>query len=123
MALRYFATGDNMRTIGDTMGFHKWSVSRSVRDVSEALTNVSPRFIKWPSTDDEKSSNKKGFYAIARFPGVIGAIDGTHVRIMAPSEHESVYVNRKGFHSLNVQAVCNHEGDHVYVFFTILHFT
>jgi hypothetical protein len=56
MTLRYYVTRDKMRTISDTMGFHKSSVSRSVRVVLEALTNVSPRFIKWPSSDEEKSA-------------------------------------------------------------------
>eukprot|EP00105_Crassostrea_gigas_P036952 XP_019921100.1 PREDICTED: putative nuclease HARBI1 [Crassostrea gigas] len=42
--------------------------------------------------------------------GVIGCIDGTHVRIQALLEDEAVYVNRKGFHSINVQAICDHEG-------------
>ncbi|XP_052701843.1 putative nuclease HARBI1 [Crassostrea angulata] len=110
IALRYFATGDNMKTVGDTLGFHKSSVSRSVRDVSQALTDVSPKFIKWPSTTREKMAIKKRFYGISGFPAVIGAVDGTHVRIIAPSEHESVYVNRKGFHSINTQAICDHEG-------------
>ncbi|VDI18679.1 Hypothetical predicted protein [Mytilus galloprovincialis] len=40
----------------------------------------------------------------------IGAIDGTHVRIQAPSEDEASFVNRKGVHSVNVQAVCDAKG-------------
>ena len=34
-----------------------------------------------------------------------GAIDGTHIPIIAPTESRTVYVNRKGFHSVIVQAV------------------
>ena len=30
-------------------------------------------------------------------------IDGTHVRILGPKEHEGEYVNRKMQHSINVQ--------------------
>ncbi|XP_064645136.1 putative nuclease HARBI1 [Lineus longissimus] len=44
---------------------------------------------------------------MARFPRVIGAIDGTHCRIKKPSINENVYVNRKGFHSINVMLVCD----------------
>uniref|UniRef100_A0A3P9BSJ7 Putative nuclease HARBI1 n=1 Tax=Maylandia zebra TaxID=106582 RepID=A0A3P9BSJ7_9CICH len=42
-----------------------------------------------------------------RFPGVVGVIDGTHVRIIAPSEDEAVFVNGRNFHSINVQIVVN----------------
>ncbi|KAK0136546.1 putative nuclease HARBI1 [Merluccius polli] len=44
---------------------------------------------------------------IADFPNVIGAIDCTHIAIKAPSEGEYAYVNRKHFHSLNVQIICD----------------
>ncbi|XP_046873620.1 putative nuclease HARBI1 [Hypomesus transpacificus] len=47
------------------------------------------------------------FHAIAGFPNVVGAIDGTHVRLQAPSSDEHLYVNRKGYHSINVQAICD----------------
>ena len=54
---------------------------------------------------------KNEFYLRGGFPCVIGCVDGTHVRLQAPSKHENNYVNRKGFHSINVQGVCNHEGE------------
>ncbi|XP_052788514.1 putative nuclease HARBI1 [Mya arenaria] len=45
------------------------------------------------------------YQGIARFPNVIGVIDGTHIGIKAPHEHEEVFVNRMGDHSINVQVV------------------
>lgn len=46
------------------------------------------------------------FYEETGFPGVIGAIDCTHIRIKRPKrEVESCYYNRKGYHSKNVQLV------------------
>lgn len=39
-------------------------------------------------------------------PGVIGAIDGTHIKITASHEHSDSYVNRKGFHSIQLQVSC-----------------
>jgi hypothetical protein len=51
------------------------------------------------------------FYAIAGFPSIVGIVDGTHVRIQAPSlATERDYVNRKNQHSINVQVVINARG-------------
>ncbi|XP_052241890.1 putative nuclease HARBI1 [Dreissena polymorpha] len=50
---------------------------------------------------------KAKFYSIAGFPNVIGVIDCTHVKVLAPREYEADYVNRKGYHSLDVQMVCD----------------
>ena len=50
--------------------------------------------------------NKTGL-AIAGFPNTIGAIDCTHIRIRAPSPEPYPYFNRKGYHSINVQLICD----------------
>ena len=41
------------------------------------------------------------------FPGVVGLIDGTHISIRAPMEEPEAYINRKTFHSINVQVICD----------------
>src|SRR6218665_1641467 len=53
----------------------------------------------------EANATKAKFYQMAVFPNVIGCVDGTHVRILAPIENEHEYVNRKNFHSINVQVM------------------
>lgn len=93
-----------------TTGFDKSTVSTTVQRVTNALAARADTFIKWPSSPTQKSSIKTGFYLAAGFPNVIGCIDGTHVRIQAPSVDENAFVNRKGYHSINVQGVCDHEG-------------
>lgn len=51
---------------------------------------------------------KVQFYGLARFPKVIGAIDCTHIKLQSPSiEYGEQYRNRKGYFSLNVQALVN----------------
>ena len=40
---------------------------------------------------------------------MLGCIDGTHVSIVAPSNNEENYLNRKNAHSINIQAICNSE--------------
>jgi hypothetical protein len=39
------------------------------------------------------------------FPNCGGAIDGTHIPIIAPSESHGDYLNRKGYYSLIMQGV------------------
>ena len=111
VALRFFASGSFLELVGDTVGgIPKCTVSRIVSRVSTALARKQNQFIRWPSTAAERQEIKQGFYEKGDFPGVIGCIDGTHVRIQGPSAHESDFVNRKGFHSINVQAICDHRG-------------
>ena len=83
------------------------SVSRVVDSVTQALCKLARDVIKFPTSQQEITANKLAFYNLAGFPNVIGAVDGTHVRIKSPSQHEDVYVNRKGAHTINVQAVCD----------------
>lgn len=42
------------------------------------------------------------------FPGVVGCLDGTQIALVAPkfAQHPELYVNRKGYHSINTQVVC-----------------
>ena len=41
------------------------------------------------------------------FPDVVGLIDGIHISIRAPIEEPDAYINRKKFHSINVQVICD----------------
>ena len=47
------------------------------------------------------------FEQVSYLSRVIGAIEGSHIRIIAPSEDEYAYVNQKRYHSINIQAICN----------------
>ena len=102
-ALQFYASGCFQRTDGDTLHVSQSSVSRIVTTVSEALTRKLHQFIHLPC--EERRRNTKLFYCTARFPGITGVINCTHVKIQAPSEYEDQYVNRKRFHSINVQVV------------------
>ena len=119
IALRFYASGSFLQVIGDTLGFDKSTVSRAIEDVTNALLEKKNQFVKWPSDRATQNKVKCGFYEYAHFPNVIGCIDCTHVRIQAPSEDEGSFVNRKGYHSVNVQAVCDHEGTIILPFICI----
>ncbi|XP_049429901.1 putative nuclease HARBI1 [Epinephelus fuscoguttatus] len=107
VALRFFASGGFLYSVGDAENLAKATICRVVRSVCLALKSLSGVFISFPG-HRRLSDIKEDFYRIAGFPNVIGALDCTHIRIKSPSgAHEADFVNRKSFHSINVQMVCN----------------
>lgn len=84
-------------------------ISRYVAKYMDIISlHLSPRFIKFPQTQAEIGETKLGFENIFQVPGLLSIIDGTHVAVSAfPREVEHAYVNRKGFHSINVQIACD----------------
>ncbi|MCL4154174.1 UNVERIFIED_CONTAM: hypothetical protein GTU68_060049 [Idotea baltica] len=107
LALRYYATGIFQREAGDLSGVSRMTASRVIHDVSEALCREIRRFIKFPNSPQQLRNVAHSFYLLRRIPNVCGAIDGSHIAIKRPTVNEHVYVNRKGFHSINVQAICD----------------
>ncbi|KAF1380249.1 hypothetical protein PFLUV_G00184870 [Perca fluviatilis] len=107
--LRYLATGKMQQCSSDDLGLSQSSVSRVITQTLTALSqpNIVTQFVSFPLDARTLHTHKRAFMDIAGFPGVVGVIDGTHVRIIAPSEDEAVFVNRKNFHSINVQIVFN----------------
>ncbi|KAK5639585.1 hypothetical protein RI129_012077 [Pyrocoelia pectoralis] len=105
MALRFYATGSYQRTVGDLMAISQSSACRIINEVSEIIARQLPRYIKFPGRDIAR--NRRRFYEIAHFPGVIGCIDGTHIEICSPGGPTAeTFRNRKGWMSINVQVVC-----------------
>ncbi len=117
MALRFYATGTHLQVIGDaTVVADKSTVSRAVTRVTNALSRKLDDFVCFPNSEEEMRGIRRDFYKIAKLPGIIGAVDGTHVSIQAPSsDQEPYYVKRDGYHSVNVQGICDAKGRFVNV--------
>ncbi|XP_029908331.1 putative nuclease HARBI1 [Myripristis murdjan] len=109
IALRFFATGTFMYSVGDAENLGKNTVCRAIHKVAGALTELIDAFVVFPGHLPTQCI-KEGFYDIAGFPRVLGAIDCTHIPISAHlGENEADFVNRKSFHSLNIQMTCDHQ--------------
>ncbi|XP_036347144.1 uncharacterized protein LOC118756491 isoform X1 [Rhagoletis pomonella] len=67
------------------------------------------KWVNFRRNIDEENAVKEYFFEKYGIPGVIGCVDGTHVRIKSPgSDNHLLYLNRKRFYSLNVIAICDH---------------
>lgn len=106
IAIRFFATGSFQLTIGDLFGVSKSTVHLCIKRVSDAISSKLDKHVHLPG-QQEADRTKGKFHAMANMPCVIGCVDGTQVKIQRPTQNEYQFVNRKGYHSLNVQLVCD----------------
>ncbi|XP_050710334.1 putative nuclease HARBI1 [Eriocheir sinensis] len=107
ITLRYLATVKMQQCSSDDFGPSQPTISRVITQTLDALCSkeIITRFIRFPTAGPEIQQRKAAFMAIAGMPGIVGAIDGTHIRIVAPRDYEEEYVNRKNYHSINTQLV------------------
>lgn len=106
-ALRFFAEGGYQLGVGQDfhIGMSQPTISVVLEEVSNILNSqICPKYIKIP-TRDQQADTKRYFYDKGRFPGIIGCVDGTHVKIITPSRNEHLFFNRKGYHSVNAMIV------------------
>ncbi|MCO5606982.1 hypothetical protein L7F22_061173 [Adiantum nelumboides] len=104
VALHRFASGLNLQVIADLYEISTSSAQKIVIDFSDAMlsSGLHDLYIKWP-TPERIQSLASGFEAIQGILYVIGAVDGSHIPIIAPRAHHEDYFNRKGFHSIILQ--------------------
>lgn len=77
-----------------------------MRVLTAKTNSLAQRFIHLPEGNNERNTIQK-FKEQRGFPGILSAIDGTHNPIQAPSKDPEQYINRKSFHSVLLQVVCN----------------
>jgi hypothetical protein len=115
-ALRFYAAGSYQADVGYNcfMGISQQSVSNALHEVTEALNQpqVLNTYIKFPNNLEALRSIRQKFYTQYGVPGIVGCIDCTHVAIVPPARNnpqlpEHIFVNRKGYHSLNCQLICD----------------
>ena len=105
IAVKFYATGSFKKVIGDLFGVSVFNACTVIHKVSRAIAKRKGDFLSFPNN---LSDTKWKFYDIATFPSVIRAIDCTHIRIIRPNkENTMAFINRKQFHSINVQAICD----------------
>ena len=106
------AHGNSYVSIGPAMNVGKSTVIEAVQDVVNALFDVRNQYIKFPRTAAETAACIQTFRDFTRseLVNVAGAIDGTHIRIIAPKENAVDYFSRYQQHDMIVQGVVDGTG-------------
>ncbi|KAB0804577.1 hypothetical protein PPYR_01547 [Photinus pyralis] len=105
IAIWYLANLECFRSVAERFGVSKSSAWKCLHCVCEKLIeyNKTAKVLAWPNVQSQERISRM-FYKKANFPS---CIDGSHVPIKAPLHNHTSYVNRKGFHSVILQAICD----------------
>ncbi|KAI5651712.1 DDE superfamily endonuclease domain-containing protein [Phthorimaea operculella] len=102
-ALHWMGCGAQYHVIADAHGLSKGTVHNCVKRVCGAL--ISTLFgeeVRWP----ENCNRIPLLFMRYNIPRIAGIVDGSLIKIDAPHQNESAYVDRDGNHSINTMVVC-----------------
>ncbi|KAB0804394.1 hypothetical protein PPYR_01364 [Photinus pyralis] len=100
------AKQESFLAVGDRFNLSSGSGHYIFMNFISAVGHLTHQFIEWPNarTCNEIASRIETKYGI---PGVVGAIDGTHIQIKQPTHNPVDFFNRKDVHSVVLQGICN----------------
>lgn len=101
------ATPAEYRTIGHVFGIARSTVCRIVHETCKAIVEVLlKKYISFPA-GDRLQEVVQGFQSKWGVPQCVGAVDGCHIPVSAPTMCHTDYYNRKGWYSVIIQAVAD----------------
>lgn len=84
LTLRVYATGGHLLSVADFVKCDKSTVSRILRKTTRAIAHLNREYIFMPRNNEEIAQRQNEFFEVEGFPKVIGAIDGSHIKISSP---------------------------------------
>uniref|UniRef100_A0A8C3HUY7 Putative nuclease HARBI1 n=1 Tax=Chrysemys picta bellii TaxID=8478 RepID=A0A8C3HUY7_CHRPI len=106
IAIWKLGTPDSYQSVANQFGVGKSTVGIVLMQVCRAINCI---LLRRTVTLGNVQDIVDGFAQMG-FPNCGGAIDGTHIPILAPLHIGSEYVNRKGYFSMVLQALVDHHG-------------
>ena len=103
IALWRLSGNNEYRTIAHLFGVGTSTACTITNEVCRTIVRLlAAEYIQMP-TGHRLRDVVRGFRDICRLPRIGGAVDGTHIPIVAPSIHPQDYYNRKSFYSVVLQ--------------------
>ncbi|XP_061085078.1 uncharacterized protein LOC133118834 [Conger conger] len=115
MFLWYMANQNSFREISDKFDVSQSSAHRIILEVLHIMSTMGQTFISWPNTC-EKAASAAAFHRLCGLSGIIGAIDGCHIRVQRPHIRGGDYMNRKSFYSVLLQGIVDERGRFIDIF-------
>ena len=109
VGMTMFFLGSNLPyfSLAGIFGLSEECFIRCTDYIMRLLNDKCKDIIKWPQKEDYRSiADNFDRKEKRRFPNIIGAIDGCHIRISPSTKEIQGYRNFKQFHSIHLQAVC-----------------
>ncbi|XP_053192738.1 uncharacterized protein LOC128376912 [Scomber japonicus] len=116
--LFWLATPSAYRVVARAFDIPRATIHRVVHRASGKIATLLYRVVRHPTAEELPRLGGR-FARLARsaaFNRVVGAIDGCHVRVKPPAQDAACYFNRKLFHSIQLQAMCDDVGKFLDVF-------
>ena len=108
ITLWVLATTSEYRTTAQLFGVARCTVCCIVKETCTAIVKVLlPKYVHFPVGDKLKET-VQGFYDHWGIPQCAGSIDGSYIPVRPPALNHTDYYNKKGWYSINVQPVVDH---------------
>lgn len=107
---RYYADGCNFKSLSGYVLRGGTTVQKIVQETSRVLWEyLQPEFMPIPTRQNWLEVAQR-FYTLWNLPNCIGSVDGKHIRIKAPRNSGSTYINYKGYFSIVLLGVVDADG-------------
>ena len=101
VTIRHLVTGDSTQTISFSYWLNHSTVCAIIDDTCDAIWEaLSFEYLWTPKNSEEWKRINTRFETAWNFPHCVGATDGKHIMVQAPSNSGSEYYNYKGTHSI-----------------------
>ena len=105
IGLHRLGHGSSYVAIGPNFNVGRCTVLEAVEDVVDTLLKLKDLYFKFPETEEQIIVARESFQLWSALPSVVGAIDGTHVKIKTPVENRPDCFSRYQDHDIVVQGV------------------